>query len=222
MAIISIIRIFQDKMFGIISKILHRDKTVANPKDEIMKYLIVGLGNIGDEYTNTRHNIGFAIIDTLASLLNCKLEDKRYGHVGKCRIKNAELVLLKPSTYMNLSGNSIRYWLQKEKIPVERMLVICDDISLPLGKLRLRTSGSDGGHNGLKHIISVLGNTTFNRMRFGIGNNYPHGGQVDYVLGKFTDEEISEMESSIHRSTDAIKTFCLTGITSAMNEYNRQ
>ncbi len=193
----------------------------STEEESTMKYLIVGLGNIGSEYEGTRHNIGFRILDSFASHNNCSFEDRRYGFISKCRVKNAELYLLKPSTYMNLSGNAVRYWLQKEKIDSSCLLVICDDISLPLGKLRIRPSGSDGGHNGLKHIGSVLGSQQFTRMRFGVGNDFPRGGQVEYVLGKFSDEELSIMSASIERAEAAIKTFCLSGVTMAMNEYNK-
>ncbi len=150
-----------------------------------MKYLITGLGNIGDEYDGTRHNIGFRVLDALAKASNTAFEDKRYGFVAHTRVKNAELVLLKPSTFMNLSGNAVRYWLQQEKIPIENLLVIVDDLSLPVGAIRMKTSGSDGGHNGLKNIAQMLGTEKYNRLKFGIGNDYPRGGQVDFVLGKF-------------------------------------
>ncbi len=209
-------------MFKFISRIFQNSiSETQEDKNTTMKYLIVGLGNIGSEYVGTRHNIGFRILEELALSIGANFEDKRYGYISNCRIKNAELCLLKPSTYMNLSGNAVRYWLQKEKIPLERMLIICDDISLPLGKLRLRPSGSDGGHNGLKHIGSVLGRQDFNRLRFGVGNSFPRGGQADYVLGKFTEEEETSLKAQIDRSVEAIKCFCLSGITAAMNQYNR-
>lgn len=194
----------------------------ANQKEEpIMKYLVVGLGNIGQEYEGTRHNIGFMVADHIAEKQNATFEDKRYGFVSKCRVKNAELVLLKPSTYMNLSGNAVRYWLQKENIPEERLIVICDDISLPLGKIRIRPQGSDGGHNGLKHIASTLGNQQYARLKFGVGNNFPKGSQIDYVLGKFDDEEVKILSDRIDKAAEAVKTFCLSGITMAMNQYNK-
>ena len=134
-----------------------------------MKYLIVGLGNIGSEYEGTRHNIGFRMVDAFAATVNASWEDKRYGMVAKCRVKNAELVLLKPSTFMNLSGNAVRYWLTQEKIPVENMLVLVDDLNLPFGTIRIRKQGSNGGHNGLGNIQSVLGTENYARVRFGIG-----------------------------------------------------
>lgn len=198
-------------------------KEVSNKEqgDSKMKYLVAGLGNIGPEYVGTRHNIGFMVADHIAEKSMATFEDKRYGFVCKCRIKNAELVLLKPSTYMNLSGNAVRYWLQKENIPVERLIVICDDISLPLGKLRLRPQGSDGGHNGLKHIASVLGSQQYVRLKFGVGNNFPKGSQIDYVLGKFSEEEMETITPRLDLASDAVKTFCLCGVTMAMNQYNK-
>ena len=186
-----------------------------------MKYLVVGLGNIGSEYENTRHNIGFMVVDKIAQESSITFEDRRYGFIGKCRVKNAELLLLKPSTYMNLSGNAVRYWLQKENIPIERLIVICDDLSLPLGKIRIRPQGSDGGHNGLKHIASVLGSQHYVRLRFGVGNNFPKGGQVNYVLGEFSAEEHEILSERIKDAVDAVKVFCLSGVTTAMNHYNK-
>lgn len=142
-----------------------------------MKYLITGLGNIGDEYDGTRHNIGFRVLDALAKASNTAFEDKRYGFVAHMRVKNAELVLLKPSTYMNLSGNAVRYWLQQEKVPIENLLVVVDDLSLPVGTIRLKPSGSAAGHNGLKHIAQMLGTEQYNRLKFGIGNEFPRAGR---------------------------------------------
>ncbi len=187
-----------------------------------MKYLIVGLGNIGDEYDGTRHNIGFRVLDAFAKASNISFEDKRYGFVGKGRVKNAEVVLLKPSTYMNLSGNAVRYWMNKENIETENLLVVCDDISLPLGKLRLRPSGSDGGHNGLKNIASVLNSQQWARIKFGVGNDFPKGAQIDFVLGKFPPEEEETVNERTAVACDMIKAFCLSGIAFAMNNYNNK
>ena len=187
-----------------------------------MKYLIVGLGNIGPEYEGTRHNIGFRVLDALAKASNTAFEDKRYGFIGRMRVKNAELVLLKPSTYMNLSGNAVRYWLLQEKIPVENMLVIVDDLSLPLGTIRLRQNGSDGGHNGLKHIAQTLGGQGYNRLRFGIGNDFPQGYQVDFVLSKFTPEEEKIVDEKALVACDAIKAFALSGMQFAMCNFNNK
>ena len=186
-----------------------------------MKYLITGLGNIGAEYDGTRHNIGFRVVDALAAQLGVQFEDKRYGFVAHARVKNAELVLLKPSTYMNLSGNAVRYWLQKENIAEERLLVICDDLSLPFGKLRMRPGGSDGGHNGLKHIAQLVG-AQYARLKFGIGNDFPRGGQVDFVLGQFSEEDLTTMDERVALATEAVKAFCLCGVQMAMNQYNNK
>ena len=187
---------------------------------EQMKYLIVGLGNIGDEYANTRHNIGFMAIDRFAAKHDVVWADKRYGFVGKCRVKNAELVLLKPSTYMNLSGNAVRYWLNEENIPVENMLVIVDDLNLPFGTIRIRKQGSDGGHNGLKHIQQVLGTPNYSRVRFGIGNEFTRGAQINFVLGSWTDEEKKILDERLDRIAEIIPSFCLQGVDRTMNQYN--
>ena len=187
-----------------------------------MKYLIVGLGNIGPEYDGTRHNIGFRVLDALAKASNTAFEDRRYGFIGHMRVKNAELVLLKPSTYMNLSGNAVRYWLLQEKIPVENMLVVVDDLSLPLGTIRLRQGGGDGGHNGLKHIAQTLGGQGYNRLRFGIGSDFPQGYQVDFVLSKFTPEEEQIVDEKALTACEAIKAFALSGMQFAMCNYNNK
>ena len=187
-----------------------------------MKYLIVGLGNIGLEYVGTRHNIGFRVLDALAKASNTAFEDRRYGFVAHMRLKNAELVLLKPSTYMNLSGNAVRYWLLQEKIPVENMLVVVDDLSLPVGAIRIRQNGSDGGHNGLKHIAQTLGGQGYNRLKFGIGNDYPRGAQIDFVLGTFCPEEEKIVDEKVPVACEAIKAFALSGIQFAMCNFNNK
>ena len=187
-----------------------------------MKYLIVGLGNIGPEYENTRHNIGFRVLDALAKASNLVFTDKRYGEICELKIKGSTLILLKPSTYMNLSGNAVRYWLQKENIPVENLLVIVDDLALPFGTLRLKPKGSDAGHNGLKNIQQLLGTQEYSRLRFGIGSNFPRGGQINYVLGKFPPEELQEMPEKIKRAVEIIKSFCLAGVQNSMNQYNNK
>ena len=184
------------------------------------KFLIVGLGNIGDEYAGTRHNIGFMMIDAFANSKGVVWEDKRYGYVGRCRVKNAELVLLKPSTYMNLSGNAVRYWLQQEKIPVENMLVLVDDLNLPFGTIRIRKHGSNGGHNGLGNIQSVLGTENYARVRFGIGNEYTRGTQINFVLGEWTEEEKKALDEHLKVTTEIIPSFCLQGIDRTMNQFN--
>lgn len=185
-----------------------------------MKYLIVGLGNIGEEYAGTRHNIGFMMLDAFADALNATWADKRYGFVAKCRVKNAEMVLLKPTTYMNLSGNAVRYWLQQEKIPVENMLVLVDDLNLPFGTIRIRKQGSNGGHNGLGNIQSVLGTENYARVRFGIGNNFSRGAQCNFVLGKLTEEEQKLLPERLKITSEIIPSFCLQGMDRTMNLYN--
>lgn len=187
-----------------------------------MNYLIVGLGNIGDEYAQTRHNIGFRVLDALAGASNIAFEDKRYGFVATLKVKNQTLILLKPSTYMNLSGNAVRYWMNELKIPLERVLVVVDDLSLPFGALRMKSGGSDAGHNGLKHIASVLGTQQYARLRFGIGNDFPRGGQVDYVLGEFGSEDLKTMDERLKLAGEAVKTYCLSGINIAMNQFNNK
>lgn len=185
-----------------------------------MKFLIVGLGNIGSEYQETRHNIGFKIVDVFANSVGAQWEDKRYGFVARCRVKNAEMVLLKPSTYMNLSGNAVRYWLQQEKIPIENMLVIVDDLNLPFGTIRIRKQGSNGGHNGLGNIQSVLGTDAYARVRFGIGNEYTRGTQINFVLGEWTEEEKKTIDERLKVTTEIIPSFCLAGIDRTMNQFN--
>lgn len=187
-----------------------------------MKYLIVGLGNIGSEYEGTRHNIGFRVLDALAKASNLVFEDKRYGAVTTLSIKGQQLVLLKPSTYMNLSGNAVRYWMNKENIPVERLLIVVDDLALPFGALRMKPGGSDAGHNGLKNIASVLGTQNYARLRFGIGSDFPRGGQVDYVLGQFTEENLKTMDERVAMAIEMIKSFCLAGIQITMNQFNKK
>ena len=187
-----------------------------------MKYLIVGLGNIGSEYDGTRHNIGFRVLDALAKASNVVFEDKRYGFVTSLSLKGQQLILLKPSTYMNLSGNAVRYWMNKENIPVERLLIVVDDLALPFGALRMKPSGSDAGHNGLKHIASVLGTQAYPRLRFGIGNDFPKGGQVDFVLGQFTEEDLKTMDERVELACEMIKSFCLAGINITMNQFNKK
>lgn len=187
-----------------------------------MKYLIVGLGNIGEEYRNTRHNIGFMVLDALAKASNIVFKDGRYGATSTLSIKGRQILLLKPSTYMNLSGNAVRYWMQQEKIPLENVLIIVDDLALPFGSLRLKGKGSDAGHNGLKHIAATLGTQNYARLRFGIGNDFPKGGQIDYVLGKFGEEDMKLMPERLETAGEIIKSFCLAGLNITMNQYNNK
>lgn len=184
------------------------------------KFLITGLGNIGAEYESTRHNIGFEILDSLAKAEEFSMEPDRLGAVGRFRVKGRQLICLKPSTYMNRSGKALKYWMDKEKIPLENILVITDDLNLPFGTLRLKTKGSDGGHNGLKDIQQVLGTTQYARFRFGIGDEFSKGRQVDYVLGKWEEEEQSKLGERLERSTELIKSFVLAGPARTMNTFN--
>lgn len=187
-----------------------------------MKYLIVGLGNIGDEYANTRHNIGFIILDALAQATSAKFSIGRHAFVAEAKVKNKELILLKPTTYMNLSGKAVKYWLDKEKIPLENLLVVTDDVDLDLGVLRLRSKGSGGSHNGLNHIIETLLMTDFARLRVGIGKDYARGFQVDYVLGRWTSKEEKILLPRIDVAVDIIKSFALAGVDRTMSEYNNK
>jgi len=185
-----------------------------------LKYLITGLGNPGDEYANTRHNIGFRIVDALAAGAGISFEDKRYGFVGRMQYRARWLVLLKPTTYVNLSGRAVHYWLKKEKLEPDRLLVIADDIALPFGKIRLKPKGGDGGHNGLASINQTLGTSSYPRLRFGIGNDFPRGGQVDYVLGEWTDEEEQALDTHIQRAAEAVLSFVTAGLERTMNLFN--
>lgn len=187
-----------------------------------MKYLIVGLGNIGLEYQNTRHNIGFMILDAFAKASNITFTTQRYGDVAEMRLKNKQLILLKPSTYMNLSGNAVRYWLEKENISIDNLLVLVDDLALPYGAIRLKGKGSDAGHNGLKNIAELLKTQSYARLRFGIGNDFPKGCQVDYVLGHFTEEQEKAMPERLNVAVEAIKSFCLAGLSITMNQFNNK
>ena len=187
-----------------------------------MKYIIVGLGNIGAEYEHTRHNIGFDILDAFAKASNIVFETKRYGDVAEMKLKGRTLILLKPSTYMNLSGNAVRYWLQKENIPLENLLVLVDDLALPFGKFRLRAGGSNAGHNGLGNIQEMLNTDQYARLRFGIGQDFPRGMQVEYVLGRFTPEQQAELPKLWDYAAEVIKAFALCGLSFAMNHYNKK
>jgi len=186
-----------------------------------MKYLIVGLGNIGDEYSDTRHNIGFTVLDAMAKVSNTDFKDKRYGFVCTVKYKGRDLLLLKPSTFMNLSGNAVRYWMLKENIPAENLLVIVDDIALPLGSFRMRPKGSDGGHNGLAHINSILGTDQYTRIRVGIGNNFRRGSQVNYVLGTWDEEEKKILDERIPVIIEMIRSHGTAGTELTMTAFNK-
>ena len=185
------------------------------------KYLIVGLGNPGAEYEGTRHNTGFMVLDALAKASNIVFEDKRYGFVAETTLRGRKMILLKPTTFMNLSGNAVRYWMQKENIDQKRLLVVVDELALPLGTFRLKANGSNGGHNGLGHIQQLIGQQ-YARLRMGIGNEFRQGRQIDWVLGKYSDEEKQILQPAIDTAVEVIKSFVLAGIDITMNQYNNK
>lgn len=187
-----------------------------------MKYLIVGLGNIGAEYAQTRHNIGFKVLDALAEASNIVFTSSRYASTAMLKLRGHSVLLIKPSTYMNLSGKAVHYYMQMEKIPQENVLIISDDIALPFGTVRMRTKGSDGGHNGLKNIIELLGGSNFSRMRIGVGGDFARGHQVDYVLGEWSDDEKKLMPERLEYACEACKAFVTMGMARAMNAYNKK
>lgn len=184
------------------------------------KFLIVGLGNIGEEYAGTRHNIGFEVLDYLAKEHEVKFKSDRLADVAEIKYKGKTLVLVKPTTYMNLSGKAVNYWLQAEKIPVENMLVIVDELALPFGKIRLGPKGSDGGHNGLKNIQEILGSSNYPRLRFGISNQFSKGHQINYVLGKWSDDEKQTLTDRVKLAADAIRSFSFIGLERTMTNFN--
>ena len=184
------------------------------------KYLIVGLGNPGAEYDQTRHNTGFMVLDAFANAVGATFDDRRYGFVAETSLKGRKLFLLKPTTYMNLSGNAVRYWMNKENIDESHLLVIVDDLSLPLGAFRLKGNGSNGGHNGLGNIQQLIGQQ-YARLRMGIGNDFPRGAQVDWVLGRYSDDDMKVLQPSIDTAVEMIKSFVLAGINITMNQYNK-
>lgn len=186
------------------------------------KYLIVGLGNIGEEYANTRHNIGFKVLDHLVKSENLSFETQKLADVAVYKFKGRQFVLVKPNTYMNLSGKAVKYWLSKENVPIENLLIITDDLNLPFGTIRLKTKGSDGGHNGLKDIQNTLQSTNYNRFRFGISDAFSKGRQIDYVLGQWTEEETSKLPERLDKAVEVIKSFGTAGITITMNSFNGQ
>ena len=187
-----------------------------------MKYLIVGLGNIGNEYQDTRHNIGFTILDAFAKASNVFFTENRYGSTCEVKIKGRTLILLKPSTFMNLSGNAVRYWMQKENIEIENVLIVVDDLALPFGSLRLKPKGSDAGHNGLKNIQEILGHNNYARLRFGLGNDFSKGQQIAYVLGKWTNEQSDLLPERAERAVEIIRSFCLAGLELTMTQFNNK
>ena len=185
-----------------------------------MKYLIIGLGNPGSKYENTRHNIGFKVLDGLISTSNTSFKTDRYADIAELKFKGRKLIIVKPNTFMNLSGKAVNYWMQKSKIDIRNILVITDDISLPFGVLRMRKKGSSGGHNGLKDIGYVVGNNNYSRLRFGVGNDFPRGKQVDFVLSNFDDEDNKSIEERIDLAIMMIKGFVTIGVDKTMSEFN--
>lgn len=216
---------FLRKIFGSKKDQNHPENTfIGGEKDineDMKKFLIVGLGNIGPDYVGTRHNIGFMIADKLVEGAGGTFSSCRYGDMAKIRVKNCELLVLKPSTFMNLSGVAVRYWMNKEKLPLNQLLILVDDIALPFGTIRIRESGSEGGHNGLKSISEHLGNRKYARLRFGVGSGFSQGHQIDYVLGQFSDDEKKLLPEKIERAVEAIKAFCLSGAPFAMTHFNK-
>jgi len=187
-----------------------------------MKYLIAGLGNIGSEYNGTRHNAGFRMANALVDEAGATFTEERYGALSRFRVKNCELVVLKPNTYMNLSGDAVRYWLAKENIPVENLLVCVDDLALPFGTLRLKPKGSSAGHNGLKSIEEQIGTQQYSRLRFGLGSDYPRGGQIDFVLARFPSEQEAQIPDLMKTAVEIIHSFCLSGVQNTMNLFNER
>lgn len=210
------------RMFEWLKRIFRGEPAEKRENDEQMKrFLILCLGNIGAEYEGTRHNAGFMVGDTIAEEAGVPFKSCRYGDMAVVKVKNCELMLLKPSTFMNLSGVAARFWMNKEKLPLENLLVIVDDLSLPFGAIRIRERGSDAGHNGLKNIASELGTQNYARLKFGVGNNFPKGGQIDFVLGKFPPDEQKELPDKLKKAAEAVKAFCLSGASFAMTHFNK-
>lgn len=196
----------------------HESDQARDP--DMKRFLILCLGNIGPDYEGTRHNAGFMVGDTLAVEAHVPFKSCRYGDMALVKVKNCELMLLKPSTFMNLSGVAARFWMNKEKLPLENLLVIVDDIALPFGTIRIRQRGSDAGHNGLKNIAEQLGTQNYARLKFGVGNDFPKGSQIDFVLSKFPPEEQKELPEKLKRAAEAVKAYCLSGAAFAMNHFN--
>ncbi|MBA4133649.1 MAG: aminoacyl-tRNA hydrolase [Flavobacterium sp.] len=195
----------------------------GEPKEQntnMKKYLIVGLGNIGAEYVNTRHNIGFKVVDFVAQQQGLSFETAKLGAIAEYSVKGRKLILLKPNTYMNLSGKAVHYWMEKENIPKENVLVITDDLNLPFGTIRIKGKGSDGGHNGLKNIQLLLNSTEYPRFRFGISDQFKKGQQVDYVLGEWNDEEKAKLPERYEVAKQIIESFALAGLNNTMNSFN--
>jgi PTH1 family peptidyl-tRNA hydrolase len=207
-------------MFGFFKSIFTEKSNFLDEVASMKKYLIIGLGNIGPEYAQTRHNIGFKVLDALANKENLTFETLRLGDLCTHKIKGRSILLLKPSTYMNLSGKALKHWMEKENILLENILVITDDINLDFGVIRIKTKGTNGGHNGLKDIQNTLNSSEYNRFRFGVGSDFGKGKQIDYVLGKWNDDEKIALAERLEKATKVIESFVLSGINQTMNEFN--
>lgn len=215
---------FLKKILSFFNKSRHADTNrqteQGDANADMKKFLIVGLGNPGPQYKYTRHNIGFLIADRLADKLKTDFKTERYGEVAKVNYRGKRFIIVKPSTYMNLSGKAVRYWLEKENIDKNNLMVLTDDVNLDFGTIRIRPKGSDGGHNGLKSIQELIGGVQYPRLRFGIGKDYPKGGQVDYVLGKWTPEQMQDLPVLTDKAADAIVNFAQEGLQRTMNKFN--
>ena len=208
------------EMLTFLKSLFSGGQSVSDNSDPMKKFLIVGLGNIGPKYQDTRHNIGFNVLDHLANENELNWETKKLGDLTVHKKKGRSFILLKPSTFMNLSGKAVKYWMTKEKIAIENLLVVTDDLNLPFGTIRVKKKGSDGGHNGLRDIQHQLQTTQYNRFRFGISSDFGKGQQVDYVLGKWSDEEREKLPERLDKSIQVIESFGLAGITDTMNQFN--
>ncbi|WP_407659252.1 aminoacyl-tRNA hydrolase [Maribacter dokdonensis] len=207
-------------MLRLLKSFFTKQSIIIEEKDPMKKFLIVGLGNIGEEYTETRHNIGFKILDEVATTNDFTFETAKLGDIGSYKVKGRTIICLKPSTYMNRSGKALKYWMDKENIPQSNVLVITDDINLPFGTIRIKTKGSNGGHNGLKDVELFLQTIQYNRYRFGVGSDFGKGRQVEYVLGQWNSDEQALLPERLKKSTEIINSFALAGIARTMNQFN--
>ncbi len=203
-----------------ISKFISFFQSENNKTDSMKKYLIVGLGNIGEKYLDTRHNIGFSVLDTIAKDKELTFETKKLADITTFRLKGRAFILLKPNTFMNLSGKAVKYWMDKEKIPLKNLLIVTDDVNIPFGTIRLKNKGSAGGHNGMQNVQDILQTNNYSRLRFGIGGEYKKGQQIDYVLGRWTPEEKNTLPERLEKTNQIIPSFGLAGINNTMNEFN--
>lgn len=208
-------------MIGWLRKLIGKDQEQKEEQNE-MKYIVAGLGNVGEEYEGTRHNTGFMVVDRLAKSAEARWELSRHAYRTEIKLKGRTIILLKPTTYMNLSGKAIKYWLMQERVELSRLLVVVDDIALPLGELRMKKQGSGGGHNGLKNIEEILGSNAYCRLRVGVGNDFARGRQIDYVLGQYSEGELAELSQHLDEAAEMVKTFVLEGADRAMNKFNGQ